>query len=273
MQWSRLIIIMILSVWSVSMIASDDTNWLIDADLSILPTFDIEGRGLCLSVAPVKERSWGIESYVFTGDADTFGANALDWYRIQHRDDYIYLYGREVRGEWGLVRLVQGNAWGESSCKADIDWYQPMPVRASTVRHVDVTYQFNQSTLLTQDNSWAMVALNLWFNHAQFAKRLVIDLVFYHDCNIAGCTLRHFEDDFAFHYMHPIADLTTTDIPSIISSALQTTYLNECRTQVCLSRLPSVDPMLEQFDFLIELHNAEVAVTVSSLAVYTSDED
>jgi hypothetical protein len=59
------------------------------------------------------------------------------------------------------------------------------------------------NSLLTPNESWIMFAVNAWFSSPDLPvsggdinsrKPLVIDLIFYHDCNSGGCTYRHFED-------------------------------------------------------------------------------
>lgn len=248
--------------------AQESTLWTVDDQFANLPAFDVEGGGLCMSIAPVEDQSWGIEGYVFSGDDNIFGANALDWYRAQRTEDGVYIYGRETQSEWGLARIVQGDVWGGTQCGNEIEWHQPTPILASDISGVEFSYDLISPTnLLTEDDSWVMVALNLWLNDATYSKRLVIDLVLHHDCNIPGCRLRHFEDDDAFHYMHPVTDLNTLDLPAVIQAALGANYEGECISTTCTGQLPSANPTLQQFEFVMEVHNAEAATTVTSLGL------
>lgn len=247
-----------------------DRMWTRDSDFAALPSFDIEGRGLCVSVAPSDDRSWGVESFLFRVDDTTFGANSLDWYRIHNRSDGIYLYGRETRSEWGLVRVIQGNAWDGSACGYPPEWHVPPALPASQITRVSLDHRLEFANLLTADDSWGMAALDLWFSNSDYPKPLVIDLVVYHDCNIVpACGLRHFEDDDAFHYMHPSQDVHSEDIQAIIQLAIDTTYLPECQGTPCAGTLPNSEPDLVQLDFVIEMHQAEIAAHVNHIAVHT----
>lgn len=248
--------------------AQNYDTWTQDARFEAFPPLDIEGRGLCLSIAPAGERSWGIEGFLFTDDRNFFGANSLDWYRAHNREGGIYLYGRERRSEWGLVRLIQGDAWNGSQCQNSEAWYMPPAISAEKIAGIELDYEINTANLLTHDSSWLMIALNLWLDTAEFPKPLVIDLVLSHQCNnTPDCSLRHFEDDLAFHYMHPVTHIDMIDFPQLITNALHTTYLDECHERECVGTLPSVVPELRQFDFVIELHQSEAAVIVKHLSI------
>jgi hypothetical protein len=246
--------------------------WSTDPLFESLPALDIEGRGLCLSAAPADDQSWGVEGFLFSADNDVFGANSLDWYRIHNRQEGIYLYGRETQGEWGLVRVIQGDAWNGSQCGTPILWHVPTQVPASAIDRITLDYRLDTANLLTHDASWLMVAINLWLSAPEYTKPLVIDLVVHHQCNNApDCGLRHFEDDLAFHYMHRVTHLESESVPVIIKDALRAVYRDECQQTTCIGRLPDTMPTLQQFEFVIEVHRSEAAAFVTHLELFTDN--
>lgn len=251
--------------------AQNTTHWTLDDTFAAFPPVDITGRGLCVSVAPAARSSWGIEGFVFSGAQQQFGTNALDWYTMHNHQGGIYLYGKEERGEWGLVRVIQGDAWGGTQCATPVRWHVPQPVPADAITGVALNYRVDRATLLTDDGSWYMLALNAWFRAPQFPKPLVIDFVLAHDCNNApDCRIRNFEGDLAFHYMQHIEDARTADIAAIIADALHADYRDECNEEPCYGRLPQAMPTLQQFEFVIEVHRAEAAAFVDQLALYVA---
>lgn len=269
------VLVLICALWPFNlspdaMAQAATMTWSIDPQFALLPPIDIEGRGLCVSVAPANQASWGIESFVFSDDRPAFGSKSLDWYAIHNRNDGLYLYGRETQGEWGLTRVVQGDAWGGTQCGTRIGWHVPAPVPADRITGLTVAYRQDQATLLTSDGSWLMMALNAWFRAPEYPKPLVVDFVLHHQCNNApDCRLRFFESDDAFHYMYFVEDPATADYPAIIAAAQRAEYRDECVETSCTRRLPEASPTLQQFEFVIEVHRAEAAAFVDHLAIHT----
>lgn len=254
-----------------------------------MAAFDIEGHNGCISDAPWGSRSWGIEAANFT--PNNAQRNAISWFRFRKAPAGVYLYGQELSGKWSYVRYVQGDAWGGTHCGDAPSWYifQPVPV-VETPLQVELDFLLDTHTLVTDDNSWLMFAVNLWFrspairsndltqaNQVHGNKPLVVDFVLHHECNLeSDCGLRFFESDTAFHYMIPIdPDYSFENgmrryifgVNEHIREAVEATYLPECETTECLGEIPdeALNSLeLMQFEFVTELFNAEGAAVIDN---------
>lgn len=244
--------------------------WNADPDFSALPLYEIEGRGLCVSVAPAEQQSWGAEGFLFQAEDEPLRSKSLDWYSFHNREEGVYLFGREQTGRWGLVRYIQGDVWGGTQCDTPIAWHIPKPIPADSIHSVSFDYSLDTANLLTLSNSWLMFAINIWLDGDTMPKPLVIDLVLHHQCNNAvDCRIRHFEDDAAFHYMTPIDLSEPIDLKKIITDATSQLYLDECSELTCVGRLPeNAILQMEQFEFVIEVLNAEGAAFLRNLSLY-----
>ena len=171
-----------------------------------VPVYD-SGRlsNVCFIKAPWGSHSWGVEASSFS-DPRNHRLQAARFSR--RRTGVATLAGMDSNSRWGFVRYVQGDIWGRSHCGA-IPWRIPPPLATSGRQPVvKVDYRRDGGRLLTPHNSWLMPAINIWFSSPAFPpggdktghKPLVMDLAFGYQCNIPGCKLGSFEDEYAFHY-------------------------------------------------------------------------
>jgi hypothetical protein len=160
---------------------------------------------VCFIKAPWGPYSWGIEASTFSDPRN----HRLEAAQFSRRPTGVAsLAGMDSNSRWGFVRYVQGDIWGRSHCGA-IPWRVPPPLRTSGRRPViKLDYRRDGGRLLTRNDSWLMPAVNVWFSSPAFPpggdkagrKPLVMDLAFGYQCNIPGCKLGSFEDEYAFHY-------------------------------------------------------------------------
>ena len=125
-----------------------------------------------------------------------------------------------------------------------------------------------------------MFAVNVWFSSPELPvgadktghKPIVLDLAFYHDCNILGCEIVHKEDDKAFHYQVLIDETPldswkswTIDLDPYIEKALNHAW-DSGPIDYAQDTLK-----LYQLDFVIELQNTEGAAMIDNFALTYED--
>jgi len=223
-----------------------------DFDLQSFDTGNINGQFLV--DAPWGSDSWGIEASSFDKDnpeRTISGARFASW------GNGAYLYGKEEEGYWSLVRCVQGDAWGRA-----VPWHVPNALstyRKNLVLYLD-TYR-DTNNMLSSSNSWNMFAINVWLNSPNLSKRIVLDLVFYQDCNWDNCGLAHYEDENAYHYQVVIGETPYKEWKSweiSLSEHIQNA-LEEFQLQDAKKRLK-----IYQLEYVIELKNAEGAAMINN---------
>jgi hypothetical protein len=232
----------------------------------------------CFVDAPWGSQSWGVEASSFL---DT-NNNQLDAARFRAYGNRAYLYGRETAGSWGFARFVQGDIWGGSNCDQPIRWHvpEPLPV-ADRQLYIDMR-ALRDITELSEDG-WIMFAINVWL-HSDYLpdtggvrednKPLVIDLALYQDCNFEGCSLNNFESESAFHYQVLLDRQAPAyewqeweiDLTRVIEDAVAYEWPGENPPSWDVDSLK-----LYQLDVLVELRNAEGALTVDRLALRWQD--
>lgn len=208
--------------------------------------------------APWGRDSWGIEASSFDKDNPNHtisGARFASW------GHGVYLYGKENEGYWSLVRYVQGDAWG-GTYTGPVPWHVPDPLSTyhkNLVLYLD-TYR-DTSNMLSSSESWNMFAINIWLNSPHLSKRIVLDLVFYQDCNWAGCGLAHYEDENAYHYQVVIGETPHKEwkswkisLSDHIQHAIEEFELQDAQN--------SLD--IHQLEYVIELKNAEGAAMINN---------
>jgi len=232
--------------------------WNHDGDFDLEP-FEAEGIQEQLFIdAPWGDQSWGIEGASFDKENPSHaisGANFISW------GNEGYLYGKEEAGYWSFVRYVQGDVWG-GTYEGAVPWYVPPPLytyNKKLVLYLDI--QRDTNLFLTEHDSWHMFAINIWLNAPDFPKPLVLDLIFYHDCNWSECNWGSFEDEDAYHYQTFIGETPyrqwqswTIPLDEQIQEALTTFDLAAQAPQT----------KLHQLEFVIELKNAEGAAIIKN---------
>jgi len=239
-----------------------------------LPLFDTGNmERQCVAAAPWGSQSWGIEAATFSDAADRFIAAA----RFRSFENHVYVYGKEDQGRWGFARYVQGDIWGGSNCGDQIPWHLPRPLRLDG-RNPTVQLDIHRDTtqLDTPDNSWVMLALNVWVTSPEFPpgpdktghKPLVMDLSFYQECNFADCGLGYSEDASAFRYQDSVGETPLREWRSwrlelwdYLDAALEQPYPSG-------SIAGARDTIeLHQIEFLIEVRNATGAASIRNFAL------
>ena len=237
-----------------------------DFELPVIDTGNVGGQ--CYIYAPWGNTSWGVEGYTFSDPEN----HTITWSRFRSSGHEGYLYGKEESGKWGLVRYIQGDVWGGSYCGI-IPWNipSPLPIDGKNISlNMDIFRDTN--SLLSSSDSWIMFAVNIWFSSPELPggndisghKPLVMDLIFYHQCNWTGCGYGVFEDNDAFHYQVFIGETPygwkSWSIPlnDYIQRALDYQWTSG-------SIAHSKDTLkIYQIEFLIELKNSEGAATIDN---------
>ena len=245
-------------------------TWNSDGGFALDPIDTGNIKDQCYINAPWGSNSWGVEGSTFSDPADY----TINWSRfaiLSSDPDQGYLYGRDGSGKWGLVKYIQGDVWGGSNC-GPIPWNRPGPLPTygnDLTLKIDIYRDTN--ILLTSDDSWIMFAVNLWLSSPHLPSRgdindrkpLVIDLIFYHDCNWDGCGYGHFEDDDAFHYQVFISE-TPYRGWGFWSIALNN-YIQEALNYPSWPIADAEETLkLYQLEFAIELKNAVGAATIDN---------
>jgi len=241
--------------------------WNHDGDFELGPfdTGDIVAE--CTLDAPWGGDAWGLEGSSF--DSNNPG-HTIDLARFSSAGHDARLYGKEESNYWSLVRYIQGDVWGgpHGGCPP-ITWYRPPPL-ATYGR--DLSLEINIQRDIPDDEAtlppggWVMFAINVWFSSPEFPvgvdangrKPLVMDLIFYHDCNWGGCGYGSKESDLAYHYQafigqtpHGQSTPWTIDLNEHIQQALGYPWPSG-------SIAHAEDTLhLYQLEFVIELKRAE----------------
>lgn len=247
-----------------------------DFDLDPIDTGNIKDQ--CYIDALWGSNSWGVEGSTFSDPTDY----TINWSRFailsSDSDRQGYLHGKEESGKWGLVRYIQGDVWGGSNC-GPIPWNRPEPLLTYGNDLALMIHIYRDTNiLLTSNDSWIMFAINLWFSSPDLPsggdisehKPLVMELIFYHDCNWNGCGYGPFEDDDAFHYQVFISE-TPYGGWGLWSIALND-YIQEALNYPWPSgSIADAEETLElyQLEFVIELKNAVGAATIDDFFLYT----
>lgn len=232
--------------------------WNHDGDFDLEP-FETEGiREQLFIDAPWGDQSWGIEGASFDKENPSHaisGANFISW------GNEGYLYGKEEAGYWSFVRYIQGDVWG-GTYQGAVPWYVPPPLETYNKKlmlYLDI--QRDTNLFLTEDESWQMFAINIWLNAPDFPKPLVLDLIFYHDCNWPECNWGSFEDEDAYHYQTFIGETPYRQWQSWRIPLHE--HIQEALTTFDLSA-NAPQTKLHQLEFVIELKHAEGAAIIKN---------
>jgi hypothetical protein len=259
------------------------------------PRFDVAtydsgpSSNRCFINAPWGSDSWGVEGSTFSDPLD----HRLELSRFaRRRTGQAFLSGRDSHGRWGFVRFVQGDIWSRSHCGA-IPWHVPPALQTSGRELVlEVDYRRESGGLLTANDSWLMPAVNLWFSSPALPaggdkvgrKPLVMDLAFGYSCNIPGCKLGSFEDEYGFHYQRLLDDQRyedrarcagrptwrcyTVPLNGLIEDALRHDWSPSGPMDAALGSLS-----LYQLDVLIELYNSKGSASIDNVRLDYRDGD
>ncbi len=250
---------------SMAAITNGASSWLNgwnnhgDFDLRPFDTGDISDQFFV--DAPWGSDSWGIEASSFdknNTEHTISGARFASW------GNGVYLYGKEEEGYWSLVRYVQGDSWGGTYTGA-VPWHVPDALstyRKNLVLYLD-TYR-DTTNMFTSSESWNMFAINIWLNSPDLSKRIVLDLVFYQDCNWDNCGLAHYEDEHAYHYQVIIGETPYKEwksweisLSEHVENAIEEFELQDAKKSL----------KIDQLEYVIELKNAEGASMINNFSL------
>jgi len=272
-----LLSITLLFVFSVQS-EGGEVVWNRDPGFDFMPFDSGNLENGCFLYAPYADKSWGAEAAVFAGADD----HAISSARFRASGKDAYLYGKNIKSDnaWGFVRYTQGDIMGGSFCGPQY-FAKPQPTILARQRLVlEFDLFLDQARLLKHCSSWVMVAVNIWFTSSAFPsgidstghKPLVLDLYVHHQSSIASAPQAH-ESEKAFHFPWRLSPATEgrwkswhIDLTDIVVHALQHDFPSfverERRNQ---ARPKYRDLELRQLDMVLELVNAEAAVTVDNL--------
>ncbi len=269
------------AIFEGALMTAPPPTWNIIPDFALLNA-DTQGESTCVTGAPWGSGAWGIEAGSFQDATGRATDRRIEAFRFVTNQRSGYLYARDGQSRWALARYIQGTAWPGSLCGAPIPWRVPPPVnvtRGDTPITLDIQHTIDTHNLLTDDDSWLMFAVNMWFNSDDAPKRLVVDIVLSHECNFDPlCRIRNFESDDAFHYMTRVvpqanaldADTAVTvDVRQVVQDALNATYLNESDGGALGPSYNAQTLNLVQLEYVIEVYNAEGAASVDYLGLRT----
>ena len=230
----------------------------------------------CTQLAPWGD-SWGIDAETFSAP-DTHAISGARFLVYDRGDgnEAAYFFGKESEGRWGFVRFIEGDMWGGGNC-GPIGWHRfaPVPTHGQNVQ-LRISLYRDTTELLTSSQSWIMFAINVWFSSPDMPKAggdklhrkpLVMDLAFHHECNIAGCRLRNYEDDSAYHYQALVGEA-----PNGSWADFDVDLSQHVAAAVSAFGLEAAEPTLAlyQVEILVELRNAAGAASVDDYSVVTS---
>lgn len=243
-----------------------------DGDFAI-PTFDTGNiDGSCTMLAPNGDRSWGVEAATFSVPED----RTIDTARFLSNGESGYLYGLENRGRWGFVRYIQGDVWGGGNC-GPIVWntFEPVATAGRDIR-IDLQVYPDTEKLFTENDSWIMFAVNLWFSSPDLPleggdlngrKPLVMDLILDHACTMPGCAYGHKESESAYHYQASVVSEAPTPGTWNPVSMDVSEHLAQAVEHFELPAAAAESLKLYQVEFVIELYRAEGAASIDDFVL------
>lgn len=167
------------------------------------------------------------------------------------------------------MRYIQGSAWAESNC-GPTPWYRFQPFDTYGKRlELGVRVRRETSRLLRPGRDWVLFAVNVWLASPQLPKAggsvwgrkpIVMDLAMHHETSSTTAALRHFEDQYAYHYQVRVGDAPEarwTDFRIPLHE-----HIRAAISEFALS--PAVERTLQiaQLEFVIELHHSEGAARI-----------
>jgi hypothetical protein len=237
-------------------------------DLAQMDTGNIDAA--CTMRAPWGAASWGVEAATFSDPED----RTLDTARFMATGENGYLYGLETQGKWGFARFIQGDVWGGGNC-GPIPWYRFDPIATDRDElWMDLDVYRDTSNLFTDDDSWIMLAVNLWFSSPDLPeaggdingrKPLVMDLVVYYQCTIAGCGLENKESDSAYHYQAVVGEAPLAEWSHVSFSLAPHIEAALAAFDIPADVRPSL--ALYQAEVLVELHRSEGAASIDNVVL------
>lgn len=251
------------------------TSWTVDGDFSLAPFDTGVLQDRCDSLTPWGSGSWGAEYATFRGSFNS-GLTAA---RFRCSGEDAYLYGKNLQPgrAWGYVRYVQGDVWGGGACGQRSHYLPvPEPLRGRRVI-VELDCLLDTARLLTPQDSWILVAVNLWLSGPSLPpgkdrlgrKPVVFDLYIHQQANMLEPPVAH-ESEAAFHVPVRLQPLEKgrwcgwrVDVTEQLNAALERTFRNS-------ERAPGMrleDLTLYQVDFVLELVNAEAAATIDNFRI------
>lgn len=225
-----------------------------------LPEYDSGPQNdTCFVATPWGDATFGLEAATFTDPTDRSFGEA----RFIASGHNVFMHGNETRGEFGFVRVIQGDQWGSSNCDpGNTPWnvFEPQPTSG---RNLELSFDLQRTVEDTRPfslpYSWVMFAVNVWFDSPLIDKPLVMDLHVSHDCTLPFCRARSNESDEAYHYMEKISDdepplgewhsFAVALAPHIAAAAQKFDLTDEVADSLTVT----------QIEFVIELKNAEGA--------------
>jgi len=168
-----------------------------------------------LEHAPWGPKSWGAAAAVFDDGTN----HSVGYVHAATIDERGYLFAQEDRGKFGFIRFVQGDMWG-GGYFGPIPWKQFEPVQLTALarreqKHVMMSFDvyLGDHEPVGEGRHWILQGLNVWLSGPNMPagpdklgrKPLVMDLVIENECSEAGCGLRNFSEDNAYHYQMSIA--------------------------------------------------------------------
>jgi hypothetical protein len=227
----------------------------------------------CFAAAPWGGRSWGIEGGTFSRP----GVFSLAAARFSASGEGAYLWGRDDSGDWGFVRYIQGSAWAETNC-GPTAWrcFRPFDTWGRTLE-LGLRVRRETTRLLRPGHDWVLFAVNVWLVSPNIReaggsrwgrKPIVMDLSVHHETSSPGAQLRHFEDQWAYHYQVDVGDA-----PEGTWRQFRLPLHEHIRAAVREFALaPAVERTLQiaQLEFVIELHHSEGAARIDDFTLRRS---
>lgn len=227
-------------------------------------------RDRCYAAAPWGGRSWGIEGGTFSRP----GVFTLAQARFSATGHDAYLWGKDDSGDWGFVRYIQGSAWADTNCDAT-PWRRFRPFDTFG-RTIDLGLRIRRETtrLLHPERAWVLFAVNVWLSSPNLPKvggsrwgrkPIVMDLSVHHETTSPTARLRHFEDQWAYHYQVDVAEA-----PAAAWQSVRVPLHEHIRAAVREFALPpAVERTLQiaQLELVIELHHSEGAARIDDFTL------
>lgn len=229
-------------------------------------------RDQCFTHAPWGGRSWGIEGGTFSRP----GIFSLAASRFVGNGRDAYLWGRDDSGDWGFVRYLQGSAWADTNC-GPTPWRRFRPIDTFG-KSIDIGIKVRRETtrLLRPGRDWILFAINVWLASPSEGqqggsmwgrKPLVMDLNLHQESSSPTGVLRHFEDQFAYHYQ-----VTVGEAPLGQWRSFQIGLMEHVRQAARQFQFPAeVERTLQlaQVELVIELHHSEGSARIDDFTVRT----
>jgi hypothetical protein len=181
-------------------------NDLLKNPFFINPSRDFNSGVLSMKMVDLapKNWSWGLRGYAWdpnTLEQYPIGECSFSSFRSSANDSDVLLYGKDDSGRIGVVTLIQGWVWQDSSPPKGWYIFSPLPISGTTNMTIHAWIKHRGGPYPPEKiGSLRNGIIDIWMKDEISGKNLMMDLYFFGDGS-------SWEDQDTYHYTAKVADV------------------------------------------------------------------